>query len=147
VCRNTSPVAQFRSDPQRVGCIFNVKSCKWLNLVPIMITAKVPIWLFWGQSPFLTSNNLQISWTSFYAPAINEPAHSALPVESAPPVATKSPASSSFPPVQLGSGQLPGESMQAYFQHRKERHAKYKQNKSPKSRQSRLGCEQSQATK
>jgi len=142
-----SPVAQFRSDPQRVGCIVDVKSCKWLNLVPVMITAKVPIWLFWGQSPFLTSNDSQISWTSFYAPAINEPVHSALPVKSAPPVATKSPASSSFPPVRLGSGQLPGESMRAYFQRRKERHATYKQNESPKSRQSHLGREQSQATK
>ena len=127
-----SPVTQFRSDPQWVGCIVDVKSCKWLNLVPVMITAKVPIWLFWGQSPFLTSNDSQISWTSFYAPAINEPAHSALPVKSAPLVATKSPASSSFPPVRLGSGQLPGESMRAYFQRRKERHGTYKQNESLK---------------
>ena len=37
--------------------------------------------------------------------------------------------------------------MQAYFQCRKERHATYKQNESPKSRQSRLGREQSQVTK
>src|SRR5277367_1366787 len=41
-----SPVARFRSDTQRVGSVINVNSCTWLNLVPFMITAKIPIWLY-----------------------------------------------------------------------------------------------------
>ena len=76
-----SPVAQFRSDPQRVGSIIDVKSCKWLNLVPCMIAANVPIWLHWGCPPFLTANEPRSSWTSLYMPVIdNGPPYSSFPV-------------------------------------------------------------------
>ena len=66
-----SPVAQFRSDPQRVGSIIDVRSCKWLDLVPCMIAANVPVWLHWGHPPFLTANEPRSSWTSLYMPVID----------------------------------------------------------------------------
>jgi hypothetical protein len=134
-----SPIAQFGPDSRRVGSIVNVKSCKWLNLAPFMIErACVPIWLYWGLPPFSTSND---SWISLYAPPVDEIAHSApaaCPSHSPP---------SSFPPVHPNSGQLPGETMRAYFKRRKERQMNLIQKESPKNREARLGRERAQARK
>src|SRR5271168_3716110 len=128
-----SPIAQFGPDSRRVGSIVNVKSCKWLNLAPFMMEkAFVPIWLYWGLPPFSTSND---SWISFYAPPVDEIAHSApmpCPSLSFP---------SSFPPVHPNSGQRPGETMRAYFNRRKEKRVDLIQKESPKSREVRLGRE------
>jgi hypothetical protein len=134
-----SPIAQFGPDSRRVGSIINVESCKWLNLAPFMMEkACVPIWLYWGLPPFSVSND---SWSSFYAPPVDEITHSA-------PAATLAPSPpSNFPPVNPNSGQLPGETMRAYFQRRKERHIKLMQNETPKSREARLGRQRSQAKK
>ena len=59
-----SPVGQFHSDPQHVGSIIDVRSCKWLELVPCTIAANVLIWLHWGHMPFFIANEPRSSWTS-----------------------------------------------------------------------------------
>ena len=46
-----SPIADFTTPPQRLGTIVNVSRCSWLNLVPYMIKANVPVWLYWGCPP------------------------------------------------------------------------------------------------
>ena len=139
-----SPVARFRSDTQRVGSVINVNSCKWLNLVPFMITAKIPIWLYWGCPPFVKSFDLRSSWVSLYTPTIDEPMHPALPI--ATEGLAPSPVSD-FPPVEPNSRQCPGESMRAYFQCRKERHQRLMEKETPLQKQARLSRERSQATK
>ena len=47
-----SPISDFTSTSQRVGAILNVSSCSWFDLVPNMLKANVPIWLYWGTAPF-----------------------------------------------------------------------------------------------
>ena len=104
----------------------------------MMEKACVPIWLYWGLPPFSVSKD---SWSSFYTPSVDEITHSA-------PVATLSPSpASNFPPVNPNSGQLPGETMWAYFQRRKERWMNLIQKESLKSREAHLGRERSQARK
>ena len=46
-----SPISNFTTTPQRVGVIINVSRCSWINLVPSMLKANVPIWLYWGIPP------------------------------------------------------------------------------------------------
>ena len=139
-----SPVAQFRSDTLRVGSVINIMSCKWLNLVPFMITARIPIWLYWGCPPFNASFDLRLSWVDLYTPPIDEPSHPTLPI------ATKGPASSynsNFPPIPANSRQRPGEFMRAYFERRKERHKRLMEKETPLQKQARLDREKAQANK
>jgi hypothetical protein len=46
-----SPIADFTSGTQRLGAIINVSCCSWMHLVPYMMRANVPIWLYWGVPP------------------------------------------------------------------------------------------------
>ena len=48
-----SPISDFTSTttPQRVGTIINVSHCSWIHLVPRILMANVPIWLYWGIPP------------------------------------------------------------------------------------------------
>ena len=48
-----SPVADFSPALQRRGVIINVARCSWLYLLPYMLNANVPIWLYWGVPPAL----------------------------------------------------------------------------------------------
>jgi hypothetical protein len=40
-----SPISDFTTTPQRLGSIINISQCPWMNLVPYMMKANVPIWL------------------------------------------------------------------------------------------------------
>jgi hypothetical protein len=46
-----SPISNFTTTPQRVGAIINVSRCSWIDLVPLMLKANLPIWLYWGIPP------------------------------------------------------------------------------------------------
>ena len=47
-----SPVADFTpSTPQRLGTIVNVARCSWIKMVPYLLWANVPVWLYWGIPP------------------------------------------------------------------------------------------------
>ena len=46
-----SPIVDFTATPQRLGTIIDISQCSWINLVPCMINANVPIWLYWGIPP------------------------------------------------------------------------------------------------
>jgi hypothetical protein len=46
-----SPIADFTTTPQRLGTIINVSQCSWISLVPCMMIANIPIWLYWGIPP------------------------------------------------------------------------------------------------
>jgi hypothetical protein len=46
-----SPISDFTTTPQRLGTIINVSRCSWIKLVPRMLKANIPIWLYWGIPP------------------------------------------------------------------------------------------------
>ena len=46
-----SPLSNFTTVPQRLGMVVNVARCLWLPLVPFMLRANVPVWLYWGVPP------------------------------------------------------------------------------------------------
>ena len=45
-----SPIPDFAA-PQRLGTIINVSQCSLIKLVPHMLKANIPIWLYWGILP------------------------------------------------------------------------------------------------
>ena len=100
-----SPISDFTSTPQCVGVIINVSWCSWIDLVPNMLKANVPIWLYWGTAPnFLQPLN---SGALLFAPC----AH---PQCCAPPLLVITPSQSVGLPnpsqsVSLRLGQLPSE--------------------------------------
>lgn len=104
---------------KRLGCIVDINSCAWAVLVPHMIEAQIPIWLFWGRPPF-TLNDL-LSWARPLIPQLRASQN----ISSSTMPATHLPSASldSFPPVKPNTRQRPGETMRAFFQRRKVNHA------------------------
>ena len=43
-----SPIADFTTGTQRLGAIIDVSCCSWMHLVPHMLRANAPTWLYWG---------------------------------------------------------------------------------------------------
>jgi hypothetical protein len=109
-----SPVANFSSTTERVGTIINVSRCSWLYLVPYMLKANVPIWLYWGIPPFFVQP-LDVGALNFAPRSHPQCRAPPLPVAASSPslpVAASSPslpvaASSQSLPVAASSQSLP----------------------------------------
>jgi hypothetical protein len=107
-----SPIADFSTTPQRRGAIINVSRCSWIHLVPTMLKANVPIWLYWGIPPvFVQPLDTQ---ALKFAPRSH-------PQSRAPPLPVTTPSQSFDLPTPSqsdrsalsGPGQLRGESSRA----------------------------------
>jgi hypothetical protein len=145
-----SPISDFSAASNRVGAIINVAQCSWLSLVPYMLTANVPIWLYWGIPPVLLqpldTNALIFAPRSHPQsrapplPVFTPPQSVNLPIGSAhappPPQSVGPPVGSAHagPPPQSvglpvrsahgGSGQLPGETWKDFMVRQNERRKK-----------------------
>jgi hypothetical protein len=45
-----SPIVDF--DRERIGVVADVARCQWLRFAKYMMQASVPLWFYWGKSPF-----------------------------------------------------------------------------------------------
>lgn len=121
---------------QRRGCLIEIRSSKWLNLAPYMIKCGLPVWFFWGSS---LMPQLRGSWLSSYMPHGTG--------EEMPQIFMTNDGNLAFPDAHDGSGQLPGETMQAFFDRRRETRLQLSINESPQSREVRMQHVESQARK
>jgi len=98
-----SPISDFTSTttPQRVGTIINVSQCSWIHLVPRILMANVPIWLYWGIPPLFVQP--LDTGALHFAPR----AH---PQSRAPPLPAITPSQSVNLPTQSQSVGLPTQS-------------------------------------
>ena len=118
-----SPISNFTPGPQRLGTVINVARCSWLFLVPYLIRANVPVWLYWGVPPAfgqpLDPNAL------FFAPR-SHPQYRAAPSSQITPPQPVGPCVPSG--YEDTKQQLPGESWREYMirqtKRRKAKHEK-----------------------
>jgi hypothetical protein len=146
-----SPISQFTSTtPQRLGTIINVSQCPWVHLVvPYLLKANVPIWLYWGIPPVFVQpleNTLLL-----FAPRSH-------PQSRAPPISAIAPSQSVLPtpsqPVCLpvrsvhgGPAQLPGETWKDFMKRQNDRRMQKISKENDADRQMRVGRENSAAGK
>ena len=106
-----SPIADFTTGPQRLGAIVNVARCSWIHLVPYMLKANVPIWLYWGIPPAF-AQPLDDGALRF-APR----SHPQARVQTLPVTQTSQPVASCVPSAATygGPGQLPGETWKEFL--------------------------------
>ena len=154
-----SPISDFTSTPQRVGAILNVSRCSWIDLVPNMLRANVPIWLYWGAPPDfeqpLNTNALRFAprahpesrapplpvITPSQSVGLSTPSQSVgLPTPSQS-VVLPTPSQS----VSLCSDQLPGEHWKDFLARQNIRRKKKLSNENEFHRQAREGRENSSA--
>jgi hypothetical protein len=122
-----SPIAQFSASNPRVGVVIHITKCRWLEAIPVMVSLGIPIWLYWGSYPMLYTP--QHSCIESYAPAPH-PTSDLNPKMNVP-------LPSGFPSIDLGSGQLPGETWRAFFARRKQDDEKRRARESNSERQQR----------
>jgi len=128
-----SPIADFTTVPQRLGAIINVSRCSWLHLVPCMINAKVPIWLYWGVPPAFCQP--LVDKALIFAPRSHPQS------KASPALPPSQPAGPSAPSGHAGPGQLPGETWKEFITRQNERRKAKLKNESGQHRQARQGRE------
>jgi len=126
-----SPIAQFSTSNPRVGVIIHVAKCRWLEAIPVMVSLGIPFWLYWGSYPMLYIP--QHSCVKSYAPALGPTSDLTPKTNVQPP--------GGLPSVEPGSGQLPGETWQAFFVRRAQDDEKRKAHENDCERQQREGRE------
>jgi hypothetical protein len=140
-----SPVANFSTTTQRVGTIINVSRCSWLHLVPYMLKANVPIWLYWGIPPVFVQplDDGALTFAPRSHPQCRVPPLPVAASSQSLPVAASS--QSVGPPVYFArKDQLPGETWQDFMtrQNKRRKEKLLKENNSQRqARQARLGRE------
>jgi hypothetical protein len=144
-----SPISDFSTTPQRVGTIINVSRCSWIQLVPRMLKANVPIWLYWGIPPDfikpLDTNALIFAPRSHpqsRAPPLpvitpSQPVGFPTPSQSTPSQYVGLPVGSAHP----GPGQLPRETWKDFMARQNLRRKKKLLNESNVERQARVDRE------
>jgi hypothetical protein len=156
-----SPISDFSTASNRVGAIINVSQCSWLSLVPYMLKANVPIWLYWGNPPVfvqpLDHHALIYAPRSHPnsrappLPAITPPQFVGLPTPSqSVGLPTPSMSQSVRLPVRSargGSGQLPGETWREFMIRQNNRRKEILSKENDVARQAREGRENTAATK
>ena len=117
---------------QRVGVIIDAEKCEWLYLVPYLLFARVPVWVYWGE----LGKAFEVKHHAIkdFLPTDRD-IHDALH----PPVVDTvmeeesggaSHDSSVLPPVQKYSRQIPGETWREYFRRMDESRARRLANES-----------------
>ena len=116
-----SPVADF-SPGKRVGVIVHMGRCQFLDHIPAMIRANVPIWLYWGHlnsifSPFhKVATMYRPSKDAVKATQMNQGATEMSQADALPRI--------SYPEPEAHSGQKRGETWQEFFVRREESNAR-----------------------
>ncbi|HEV7738262.1 MAG TPA: hypothetical protein VGO47_12935 [Chlamydiales bacterium] len=132
----------------RVGSLVDVRTCQWRNLIPGMLAAGVPLWLYWGTVDNLTT--VDNAFTNRYRPSLVE-IRLALTKHDGPSYPMSSDPSSCEPNEEVsvsnaikpepGSRQRPGETWQQFLARDAVYSAKRLQEESPDDKLARLNRE------
>lgn len=164
-----SHIVDFSGKRTRIGAIIDVLRCDWISVADVLLKAKVPIWLDWGDHPWMVTP--RVGWMADYRPqwadldqtsvtmpdpppqpecppSINEWSFNWLP--SAPPHSqTESPPQLSALEViarrRSPRDQLPGETYQQYFIRRQQRNEARMKTETAQDKQVRANREKSAA--
>ena len=136
-----SPIADFTTGPQRLGAIVNVARCSWLHLVPYMLRANVPVWLYWGVPPAFAQPLIPgaLDFAPRSHPLSKAPASSEINVSQ--PVGPR------VPSGHGGSGQLLGETWKEFMTRQNLRRKAKLQKENSEHRRMRESREMSSAKK
>ena len=129
-----SPIVDFKRE--RIGVVADVARCQWLHLAKYMVQASIPIWFYWGKSPFYVTPLESWIRDEYYLGDDD-------PLTVAPTDAT----GRALPSVIPQSGQRPGETMEQFFSRRRQRNEKLKEKESDRERSSRQAREKSHASR
>ncbi len=127
-----SPIVDFNRE--RIGVVADVARCQWLHLAKYMMHASVPLWFYWGKSPFYIMPLHSWIRDKFYLGDGD-------PITVAPTDAT----GHVLPPVIPQSGQHPGETMEQFFSRRQQCDEKLREKELANQRSSRQAREKLQA--
>ncbi|KAF9470270.1 hypothetical protein BDN70DRAFT_730084 [Pholiota conissans] len=130
----SSGIGDTDSSERRNGVVVDINGCSWLNLVPFMISARIPIWFYWGTPPF---GNYTGSWVTCFAPSF----HSAIHTQPVTPTSTTPLGETACShPAQITpkDRQLPGETMLEFFRRRKSENEEIQKAESVSARNGRL---------
>ena len=106
-----SPIADFTfiTGPQRLGVIVNVARCSWLHLIPYMLKANIPIWLYWGVPPAF--GQPLDHGALIFAPRTHPQSHAS----ASSGTVVSQPVGPRVPSAHAGPGQLPGETWKEFM--------------------------------
>ena len=143
-----SHLIDFSGERKRTGTIINVLKCGWINVAEVLLRAKVPMWLYWGDRPLMVTP--KIAWMMDYRPQLVDllpPVQNSLSSSTlAPPPYQPQPSTSGvIPSRQHPKVQLPGETFQQYFIRRQKRHEAKMKKESPQEKQLRANREKASA--
>ena len=152
----TSQLADFSDTNPRLGMIIQPNFI-WLQYIPNMIRANVPLWFLWDHpKDFINSPMIYEKYcptkaevhaaqlqrtTNASQTSPNEDWHPMSADESANDPLPSQPSSMQFPNPDPFGGQKRGETMDQFFARRAARHVLMEQNESPAERRSRLDRE------
>ena len=129
-----SPIVDF--ERKRIGAVADVARCHWLHLAKYMVQASVPVWFYWGKSPFYVTPLESWIRDEYYLGDDD-------PITVVPTDAT----GRILPPVIPQSGQRPGETMEQFFSRRRQRNEKMREKESDRERSSRQAREKAHASR
>jgi len=111
-----SPVVDF--ERKRIGVVADVTRCHWLHLAKYMVQASVPVWFYWGKSPFYVTPLESWIRDEYY---LGDSEITVAPTDATGRV---------LPPVIPQSGQRLGETMEQFFFRRHQRNENLKKKES-----------------
>jgi hypothetical protein len=114
-----SHIVDLSGERKRIGTIINVLQCSWISTAEVLLKAKVPIWLYWGDHPLTVTP--RAGWMADHRPRLvdlNPPSVNNL-LPSLPP--TSIPSQSQSSASRNTKKQLPGETYKQYFTRRQQR--------------------------
>ena len=116
-----SHVVDFSGRRTRIGTIIDVLSCSWTCVADVLLKAKVPMWLYWGDHPLTVTP--RVGWMADYRPQLVDldPPPVKMSLSSLPLVPLSSQPRSPPPLPAGGRSQLPGETYEQYFIRRQAR--------------------------
>ena len=139
-----SPIGTFSLSPPRLGVVVPISDPEAVIMVPRMVGAHVPVWVWWGRCDKQARrkfsrlddrilgaryiNDHCYPSDSDLAEAVRKSLQQTVRPSSLLPVA---PPLIELPKPHHGSGQLPGETWQQFFECQEERHARTLEHESP----------------
>jgi hypothetical protein len=119
-----------------MGVVADVARCQWLHLAKYMMQASVPLWFYWGKSPFYVTPLESWIRDEFYLGDGD-------PITVKPTDVT----GRVLPPVIPNSGQRPGEAIEQFFSRRQQRDENLRRKETTSERSSRQAREKTQASR
>ena len=129
-----SPIVDF--ERERLGVVIDVVDCGWLHFAQHLHVAGIQFWYYWGKTPqYVTVPDASIARD---CPDLNH-------IAPLIPYIPESLKPKTFPAVVAHSGQRPEETMEQFFERRRQRDERYRCNETAERRRAREDRERSNA--